>query len=322
MRLEKNSVRSLKWAIVLGLAVGTTSGMACEDDLANMREQLDAASLPADVVRDYTVLLEAAATLHNTGDSQSCVEIVTEARSMLQTRQEIMGQTGAPGSMSAANEQDLAEASKAAQDQLRNAQPLSGLARLDLLADMTVLSPNNEDLGNIVDLVVDLGSGEVDYALMSLGGGILSLEREKLYPIPLTAFRVARDPELVMREVLGSRSSQPIGSAENLSIATQPQEPIEQPQASSEQDRGAQGASGTGGSSAAQPAVSTLQGSVLVLDVDRQTLEQAPGLEDDVLMDVNDPEWSERIVAFYADLMPQGGADSGITPGGETSTDR
>lgn len=57
------------------------------------------------------------------------------------------------------------------------------------LIGMDVRNQNDEKLGTIKDLVVDLHSGKVSYAVLD-GGGIL---KDKLFAVPLNAFMPSAD---------------------------------------------------------------------------------------------------------------------------------
>ena len=67
------------------------------------------------------------------------------------------------------------------------------------LSGTSVRNGKGEDLGKIEDLMVDVNTGEVDYAVVSFGG-FLGIG-DKLFAVPLQAFRVdANDEELVLDE--------------------------------------------------------------------------------------------------------------------------
>jgi sporulation protein YlmC with PRC-barrel domain len=65
------------------------------------------------------------------------------------------------------------------------------------IAGMNVENPQGEHLGKVVDLMIDLPSGRVAYAVLSFGG-FLGVGN-KLFAIPLAAFRVrAKEHKLLL----------------------------------------------------------------------------------------------------------------------------
>lgn len=70
-------------------------------------------------------------------------------------------------------------------------------ARVSQLIGKDVRNAKNEDLGDIQDLVIDMDTGRVHYAVLSFGG-VLGMG-DKLFAYPLKAFRPAPDKdELVL----------------------------------------------------------------------------------------------------------------------------
>ncbi len=70
-------------------------------------------------------------------------------------------------------------------------------ARVSQLIGKDVRNAKNEDLGDIQDLVIDMDTGRVQYAVLSFGG-VLGMG-DKLFAYPLKAFRPAADKdELVL----------------------------------------------------------------------------------------------------------------------------
>lgn len=56
-----------------------------------------------------------------------------------------------------------------------------------------VRNPAGEELGNVEDLMIDLGSGKVEYAVVSFGG-ILGIG-DKYFAVPMEAMSVEKDDE-------------------------------------------------------------------------------------------------------------------------------
>ncbi len=63
----------------------------------------------------------------------------------------------------------------------------------DSLNNTSVRNPEGEDLGNVKELMIDLNSGRVAYAVLSFGG-FLGLG-DKLFAIPWDAFTVDTENE-------------------------------------------------------------------------------------------------------------------------------
>lgn len=66
-------------------------------------------------------------------------------------------------------------------------------ARVSQLIGKDVRNAKNEDLGDIQDLIIDLDTGRVQYAVLSFGG-VLGMG-DKLFAYPLKAFRSAADKD-------------------------------------------------------------------------------------------------------------------------------
>lgn len=65
--------------------------------------------------------------------------------------------------------------------------------RVGDLTDLEVRGSGNEEIGNIKDLVVDVESGEIRYAALSVGG-VLGVG-DKLVAVPWNAFRVQKQDD-------------------------------------------------------------------------------------------------------------------------------
>lgn len=67
------------------------------------------------------------------------------------------------------------------------------------LLDADVLARNGEEIGDVEELVVDLGARKVHYAVVSFDPGWMS--REKRYVFALSDFKLPRDPEDVQLDI-------------------------------------------------------------------------------------------------------------------------
>jgi sporulation protein YlmC with PRC-barrel domain len=78
--------------------------------------------------------------------------------------------------------------------------------RASKLIGMTVKNQQGEDLGDIKDIVINLNSGKVSYAVLS-SGGVLGVG-EKLLAVPLTAFSESPDGTHLVLNATKSNISQ------------------------------------------------------------------------------------------------------------------
>jgi sporulation protein YlmC with PRC-barrel domain len=67
------------------------------------------------------------------------------------------------------------------------------------LIGLNVINPQDEDIGKIKDLVVNLRSGETAYAILSFGG-FLGMG-DKLFAIPFSLLRFDRKQEVVILNI-------------------------------------------------------------------------------------------------------------------------
>lgn len=81
------------------------------------------------------------------------------------------------------------------------------------LIGMSVQNQQGEDLGDIKDIVINLESGSVSYAVLS-SGGVLGVG-EKLLAVPLTAFKRSPDQRHLVLQASQSNISQAQGIGEN-----------------------------------------------------------------------------------------------------------
>ncbi|HET6599355.1 MAG TPA: PRC-barrel domain-containing protein [Burkholderiaceae bacterium] len=63
--------------------------------------------------------------------------------------------------------------------------------RASEMIDMSVRNPKGENLGQISDMIVDMNTGKVRYAILKFDPGIL--QGEELYAVPTTELRIAAD---------------------------------------------------------------------------------------------------------------------------------
>ncbi len=99
------------------------------------------------------------------------------------------------------------------------------------LSGNRVISPHEEDLGKVVDFIIDIGPGQIAYAILSFGG-ILGVG-DRLFAIPWNAMDLNTDKH------------------------------------------------------------------AFVLNVEKDALKSAPGFEKDSWPDMSNPDWGQRIYAYY-----------------------
>jgi sporulation protein YlmC with PRC-barrel domain len=151
--------------------------------------------------------------------------------------------------------------------------------RLSQLIGRDVRDTKGEDLGDIKDLVIDLQSGQVKYAIVEFGGfmGV----GEKLFAFPLSAFRqpgtdmpAARGPTADKRESAGTSGT-----------------------AVDRDGRRHLPATGMGLWSSRNE---------LVLNTDKTRLEKAPGFEQDRWPDFGDVDFRSRIDRYWGEASEEG----------------
>jgi sporulation protein YlmC with PRC-barrel domain len=163
--------------------------------------------------------------------------------------------------------------------------------RISQLIGMDVRNAEGKDLGEINDVVVDVDSGKVHYAVLGFGG-FLGMG-EKLFAFPLSAFQVTSDGD---RARTGAATGGAVG-VDRTGAATRPTQP------------------GTTGSTAATPAPGTSADASrragtaarrdaadlrLVLNVPESRLEDAPGFDKARWPDWNDATYRGEVDKFAA----------------------
>ena len=81
------------------------------------------------------------------------------------------------------------------------------------LIGMNVQNPQGQDLGEIKDIVINLDSGSVSYAVLS-SGGVLGVG-EKLLAVPLSAFKRSADRQHLVLQATQANISQAQGIGNN-----------------------------------------------------------------------------------------------------------
>ena len=184
-----------------------------------------------------------------------------------------LAQLGAAQSM-ATSKPDAGESKTAASakpsDSQRDASQLRDV-RLSQLIGRDVRDPKGEDLGDIKDLVVDLDSGEVKYAVVAFGG-FMGLG-EKLFAFPLSAFR---QPASDSADTGSAAAREAEGRTGDTSVRD---------------DRRQLPTSRMGLWSSRNE---------LVLDTEKERLEKAPGFDDDRWPDFADAGLRQRIDRYWS----------------------
>src|SRR5437899_8187656 len=68
----------------------------------------------------------------------------------------------------------------------------SVVLRANAIAGMSVMSPSDQDLGKVEDVVIDMETGSVRYAAIAFGGTLGV--GDKLFAVPFQALRVKHNP--------------------------------------------------------------------------------------------------------------------------------
>jgi sporulation protein YlmC with PRC-barrel domain len=170
------------------LAAVPALGAPCDQQFEQVREQLTQSQLSGAERRRYHALFLAARAMQQNGAEQLCIEILNRTRGLLQQGAVAPDMTSTSRPAAADSEARAAQYAV-----LKDAQSFAEIARFERIRDLDVVNPKGEDLGSIVDLVVDFGDHQVKYALLSMSSGFL--RDNKLYPIPVDALKVGDDPD-------------------------------------------------------------------------------------------------------------------------------
>ncbi len=179
MRLRGFEVLLMVGAGWTALAAGPAFGASCDQKIEQVRSELAQGELSGAERRQYDTLLGAARALQQNGGEQLCIEILNQTRTVLQRRAATARPEGQP---------------YAARPLVpKNARPLSQIVRFDGIRDLDVVNPKGQRLDQIVDLVVNFDSHQVQYALLSMSSGLLG--DQKLYPVPIDVLEIGDAPE-------------------------------------------------------------------------------------------------------------------------------
>ncbi len=170
------------------LAAVPALGAPCDQRFEQVREQLTQSQLSGAERRRYHALFLAARAMQQNGAEQLCIEILNRTRGLLQQGAVAPDMTSTSRPAAADSEARTAQYAV-----LKDAESFAEIARFERIRDLDVVNPKGEDLGSIVDLVVDFGDHQVKYALLSMSSGFL--RDNKLYPIPVDALKVGDDPD-------------------------------------------------------------------------------------------------------------------------------
>ena len=129
---------------------------------------------------EVRVLIAAASILAQHGEQQPCEDTLATTRTIYQ-RYAAQMQGRGPA---------MADGPSWQRQQISAAQPVTGqnvAFRSDQLLDTTVLSPQDESLGSIHDIVMSPQTGKIAYLVIGRGG-IFGIN-EKFVPVPWSAFK-------------------------------------------------------------------------------------------------------------------------------------
>lgn len=291
----------------------------CQQELAEFNEEAANYRVTSEVRRAIVSLHEAAQALQARGDEETCRNLVADMRDLLEEqgrpveRQAALPEGGAEGEIAVDPALDTDQA------RLAQAQPLSGIVRLDALQGMSVRNPQDEDLGTLTDFWVDFEGKELRYAILARGG-FLGLG-ESLYPVPVEMIRVAPDTGWADPAML--EGTDPTATDE-IATADQPAAVDEEATAGREQVAEQQvveeGEQPVAEGEPAAGAWQDLDEMVVVLNLTPEQLDAAPSFARGDLPDVADQGWHEQIASYYRDFL--GAEAAGTQPAAGTEQEQ
>jgi sporulation protein YlmC with PRC-barrel domain len=186
------TLRPLKLLLMAGagwtaVAAVPALGAPCDQQFGQVREQLTRSQLSSAERREYHALFLAARAMQQNGDEQVCIEILKRTQGLLQQRAAAPDTTATTRTAAADGQ---ARAARSAV--LTDAEPFAQIARFESIRGLDVVNSKGEDLGRIVDLVVDFGDQQVQYALLSMSSGLFG--DNKLYPVPVDVLKLGDAP--------------------------------------------------------------------------------------------------------------------------------
>jgi len=168
----------------------------CEADLRDYNEKISAsdeqrAGMSARMRSDIRQLRDSARLLQQAGQEGACQEVVAAIKEMVENPKQ--ASTGSPDYESWNTEE---------KERLKSAQSLgqlSGRMRAEEIIGSDVRNPENNDLGEIDDILLATAEGETSYAIISRGG-FLGLG-EKQIAVPLHTLKVTGDKDVFVLNV-------------------------------------------------------------------------------------------------------------------------
>ena len=163
----------------------------CEKDLMAYNDEVSASdeyrpAMGARLRSDIRQLRDSARILSQAGQEEACVEVVNAIKEMVENPQE------ATGTATTYEEWQTGEL-----ERLKNAQSLDevpGQLRAEEIIGSDIRNFENEDLGEIEDLLIETKEGKTSYAIVS-HGGFLGLG-DKQIAIPLQNLKVTEDKDV------------------------------------------------------------------------------------------------------------------------------
>lgn len=193
----------IRWPVVAGFATVMTltlpaAAQECLEDLAavdaqnvGIREHLSEQEL-----RGYTTLRQAARFLMQNEREEACEELAETYAAMVSERRETLVDEGLMVEM---GEQERVDQLRAAPRASELEQPLSA----GRIIDSDVRNLQNEDLGDVTDVVISPKSGGITHVLVERGG-FLGLG-EDIVAVPLEAMRVADNGRTFVLDITRER---------------------------------------------------------------------------------------------------------------------
>ncbi len=138
---------------------------------------------------EVRTLLESANILAQHGQQQACEDILATTRTIYQSYATEMHSRGIARS----------DGSNWQQGQINAAQPVmraNAAFRSDQLLDMDVLSPQDESLGTVHDIVMRPQNGDIAYLVIARGG-LFGID-EKFVPVPWDAFKATSNASVLV----------------------------------------------------------------------------------------------------------------------------
>jgi sporulation protein YlmC with PRC-barrel domain len=165
-------------------------------------EQAEAVTTPADTAAEEQA--EAVTTPADTAAEEQAEAVTTPADTAAEEQAEAVT---TPADTAAEEQAEVATTPDAATEEQAGAATTPGMEQFDMMSaykasefiGYKVQNPAGEDLGEIEDLIVDTGSSQVKYAVLSFGG-FLDIG-DKLFAIPLDAIQFNQEEKAFILDV-------------------------------------------------------------------------------------------------------------------------